>query len=126
MVTILTGQKIHLLGMMTEAVHTPFISDRALAIENAQYIFRTMRHLGDELEFKQDGIMQKRAGQVLRKAADLLAEIESIGLFSTLEKGIFADIKRPKNGGKGLDGVVNKAPEYFNPFINAMKGGHGK
>jgi beta-lysine 5,6-aminomutase alpha subunit len=126
MITILTGQKIHLLGMLTEAVHTPFISDRALAIESAQYIFRTMRHLGEELEFKQDGIMQKRASQVLRKAADLLAEIESIGLFSTLEKGIFAGIKRPKNGGKGLDGVVGKAAEYFNPFIEAMKGGYNQ
>ena len=42
MVTILTGQKLHLLGMLTEAIHTPFMSDRALSIENAQYIFRTM------------------------------------------------------------------------------------
>ena len=33
MVTILTGQKIHLLGMMTEAIHTPFLSDRFLAIQ---------------------------------------------------------------------------------------------
>ena len=48
MVTILTNQKIHLLGMMTEAIHTPFMSDRALAIENAQYIFRTMKDLGGE------------------------------------------------------------------------------
>ena len=39
MVTILTGQKIHLLGMMTEAIHTPFMSDRALSIENARYVF---------------------------------------------------------------------------------------
>ena len=29
MVTILTGQKLHLLGMLTEAIHTPFMSDRA-------------------------------------------------------------------------------------------------
>src|SRR5699024_444310 len=33
MVTILTGQKIHLLGMLNEEIHTPFMSDRALAIE---------------------------------------------------------------------------------------------
>ena len=32
MVTILTNQKLHLLGMMTEAIHTPFMSDRALSI----------------------------------------------------------------------------------------------
>ena len=49
--TILTGQKIHLLGMLTEAIHTPFMSDRALSTENAQYILRTMADLGGELEF---------------------------------------------------------------------------
>ena len=52
-VTIMTGQRLHLLGMMTEAIHTPFMSDRALAIENAQYIFRTMKDFGSELEFKE-------------------------------------------------------------------------
>ena len=121
MVTILTGQKIHLLGMMTEAIHTPFMSDRALAIENAQYIFRTMADLGSEIEFREGGIIRNRAAEVLQKAADLLGEIERIGLFATLEKGIFADIKRPQDGGKGLSGVVRKSDRYFNPFIEAMK-----
>ncbi|MBR0173819.1 MAG: lysine 5,6-aminomutase subunit alpha [Lachnospiraceae bacterium] len=121
MVTILTGQKIHLLGMLTEALHTPFMSDRALSIENAQYIFRTMKDLGSEIEFKKGGIIQSRANEVLTKATSLLAEIEEQGLFTTLEKGTFADIKRPKDGGKGLDGVVEKSDVYFNPFIELMK-----
>ena len=122
MVTILTGQKLHLLGMLTEAIHTPFMSDRALSIENAQYIFRTMKDLGDELTYKEGGIIQARANEVLTKAADLLVEIEKLGLFTTIEKGIFADVKRPKDGGKGLAGVVVKDDRYFNPFIEAMKG----
>jgi len=121
MVTIMTGQKIHLLGMMTEAIHTPFMSDRALAIENAQYIFRTMKDFGDEVEFKKGGIIQSRANEVLEKATRLLGEIEQQGMFATLEQGIFADIKRPKDGGKGLDGVVVKNAVYFNPFIELMK-----
>ena len=29
------------------------MSDRALAIENAKYIFNTMKNLSDEIEFKQ-------------------------------------------------------------------------
>lgn len=120
MVTILTGQKIHLLGMMTEAIHTPFMSDRALAIENAQYIFRTMADLGEDIEYKKGGIIQSRAAEVLEKAAKLLAEIEHIGLFATLEKGVFADIKRPLDGGKGLEGVVLKSDRYFNPFVEIM------
>ena len=122
MIAILTGQKLQLLGMMTEAIHTPFMSDRALSIENAQYIFRTMKDLGSELIYKDGGIIQTRANEVLTKATDLLAEIEQLGLFTTIEKGIFADVKRPKDGGKGLNGVVVKDSVYFNPFIELMKG----
>ncbi len=123
MVTAITGQKIHLLGMLTEAIHTPFMSDRALAIENARYIFSTMKDLGDEIEFRQDGMMAARAAEVLQKAADLLAEIEELKLFATLEKGIFADIKRRRDGGKGLSGVVMKGAAYFNPFLELFVGG---
>ena len=122
MVTILTGQKLCLLGMMTEAIHTPFMSDRALSIENAQYIFRTMKDLGSELTYKENGIIRNRANEVLTKATDLLKEIEKLGLFTTIEKGIFADVKRPKDGGKGLAGVVFKDDKYFNPFVEVMKG----
>lgn len=120
MVTILTKQKIHLLGMMTEAIHTPFMSDRTIAIENAEYIFTTMEDLGEEIEFKKDGIIQNRAKKVLDEATELLIQMQKTGLFSAIEKGIFADIKRPRNGGKGLEGVILKSDEYINPFIDKM------
>jgi len=120
MVTIMTGQKIHLLGMLTEAIHTPFMSDRALAIDNAQYIFNTMKDLGSEITFKKGGIMETRVDEVLNKAANLIGEIEKEGLFSTIEQGKFAGIKRPLTGGKGLAGVVEKEKTYFNPFVGLM------
>ena len=120
MVTIMTGQKLHLLGMLTEALHTPFMSDRALAIENAKYIFNNMEDLGDEIEFKQDGIIQTRGNEVLNKAHELILEIHQEGLFNTLEKGTFGGIKRPINGGKGLEGVFPKEMDYYNPFIAMM------
>ena len=123
MVTIMTGQKLHLLGMLTEAIHTPFMQDRALSIENAQYIFNNMADLGNEITFKEGGIMEKRADEVLNKASDLLQEIEGMGLFKTLEKGVFGGVKRPQDGGKGLDGVVEKDKNYINPFIELMLGG---
>ncbi|KXZ40150.1 beta-lysine 5,6-aminomutase alpha subunit [Alkalithermobacter thermoalcaliphilus JW-YL-7 = DSM 7308] len=123
MVTIMTNQKIHLLGMLTEAIHTPFMSDRALSIENAKYIFNNMQDLGEEIIFKEDGIIQQRANEVLNKAYDLLLEIEKEGLFKTLEKGKFAGVKRSIDGGKGLDGVFEKDTSYFNPFIELMLGG---
>lgn len=120
MIGVWTSQGIQLLGMPTEAIHTPFMSDRYLSIENARYIFNNMKSIGDEMEFKKDGIMQTRAKLVLDKATDLLERIEQEGLFSALEKGIFADIKRPKNGGKGLDGVSAKGKNYWNPFVGIM------
>ena len=120
MITILTGQKLHLLGMLTEAIHTPFMSDRALSIDNAKYIFNNMEDLGNEIIFKEDGIIQKRANEVLGQANEILAEIEKEGLFRTLEQGKFAGVKRPQDGGKGLDGVVEKEKDYINPFIELM------
>ncbi len=119
-VTKTTNQRIHLLGMLTEAVHTPFMSDRYLAIENANYINRTMKDFGNEIVFKKGGIIESRADKVLEDANDLLKEIANIGIFETLERGIFAGIKRTKTGGKGLRGVSVKAAQYINPVLDHM------
>ena len=117
LVTVWTRQSILLTGMLTEAIHTPFMQDRYLSIENAKYIFNNCRHIGDEIEFKEGGIVQNRAKEVLDKADALLAEVEKEGLFSTIEKGIFGGVKRPFDGGHGLEGVCTKGENYFNPFI---------
>lgn len=122
-VAIMTGQGLQLLGMLTEAIHTPLLQDRALSIENAKYVFNNMRHLGEEIEFKKDGIIQKRAQGVLKEAADMLEEIENTGIMSTIEQGKFAGVTRKMDGGKGLDGVTQKGDKYFNPFIPMMLGG---
>ena len=119
-VTVMTNQRIHLLGMLTEAIHTPFMSDRAQAIDSAKYIAHTMASLADEIEFKPGGIIQKRADSVLNKACAALADIEKNKLFDSLANGVFAGIKRGKDGGRGLDGVAVKADGYFNPFIEKM------
>jgi beta-lysine 5,6-aminomutase alpha subunit len=123
MVSIMTNQGIQLLGMLTEAIHTPFLQDRALAIENAKYIFNNMRDLGEEITFKENGIIQKRARQVLEDAHHMLKNIEVEGLMETIAQGKFAGVKRPVDGGKGLDGVVVKSDMYFNPFMDLMLGG---
>ena len=122
MIGVWSHQGIQLLGMLTEAVHTPFMSDRYLSIENARYIFNNMKDIGEEVEFKENGIIKNRAKEVLDNAIELLAKIEKEGLFNALEKGMFADVKRPKTGGKGLDGVCPKGANYMNPFINLLKG----
>lgn len=119
-VTTTTNQDIHLLGMLTEAVHTPFMSDRYLAIENAKYINKTMKDFGNEIEFKDGGIVKTRASHVLNDSINLLKEISNIGIFTTLERGLFAGIKRPYDGGKGLKGVSLKENSYLNPVLDMM------
>src|SRR5574344_2073149 len=113
-IAIWTGQGIQLLGMITEAIHTPFMSDRYLAIENAKYIFSNMKNIGDEVEYKENGIIRKRGKQVLDDAYDLLNNMHKEGLFNALEKGIFADIKLSKTVGKVYNGVLETTDHYYN------------
>ncbi|MBQ7703509.1 MAG: lysine 5,6-aminomutase subunit alpha [Firmicutes bacterium] len=117
LVAIWSGQSLQLLGMLTEAIHTPHMHDRYLSIENAKYIFNNCKHIGDEVTFKEGGIIQSRAQEVLKKADALLADVEREGLFSTIEQGKFGGVKRPFEGGHGLEGVCVKDDNYFNPFI---------
>lgn len=120
-VSIMTNQGIQLLGMMTEAMHTPFMHDRKLALENAQYVFNNMRNLGEELEFKAGGRIEQRAQQVLAEATQFLEEVRDKGLFAALEEGQFADVKRSREGGRGLQGVFMKSGSYENPFEDQLR-----
>lgn len=116
-----TRQGIQLLGMMTEAMHTPHMGDRYLALENAQYVMGATRSLGDEIQYKPGGVIQTRAQTVLRDASTLLEEVRDRGLFEILADGLFADVKRPRDGGKGLDGVFERAPGYMNPVEDGLR-----
>lgn len=122
-VSAMTKQGIQLLGMMTEAIHTPFIQDRFLAVQNARYVFNTMKHLNEEIQFTSGGRIEKRAQEVLAQAEEMLKEIEGLGLKTAIEKAMFAEISRTEVGGKGLDGVVDRLENYYNPFPELMKGG---
>lgn len=116
-----THQSIHLLGMMTEAIHTPFMSDRAIALNIASYIEKAFKDFGNEILFKPDGIIMKRAHDVLSRAYALLSDIKDEGLFRSLEKGRFAEISRKEDGGKGLSGVYRKHEIYVNPILDFIK-----
>ncbi len=120
--SIMTGQSIHLLGMLTEASHTPLMQDRFLSIESAQLVFQYMRNFGDEITFAADGKIQQRARETLQAAVNMLITIRDTGLFGALEKGMFAEISRSASGGRGLDGVFAKGPNYLNPFVELFGG----
>ena len=116
LVGALTGQDIILLGMMTEGVHTPFLSDRDLALENARYIFGGAASLAGEIRFDADGDAARRADQVLEECRQMLRKVSEIGMFEAIEAGMFADTVRARDGGRGLDGVVRRDDGYENPI----------
>ncbi|MCA1829279.1 MAG: lysine 5,6-aminomutase subunit alpha [Myxococcales bacterium] len=123
LVAITTGQGIQLLGMMTEAMHNPFLMDRYVALKSASYLYRAARHLGEEISFRPDGIVARRQRDVFDQALRLLEEVAKDGMMAAIGKARFGDTARTPEGGKGLDGVVEKAPDYFNPFLEILENG---
>lgn len=116
-----TGQGIHLLGMLTEAIHTPFMMDRYIGLETARHVMNAVAGFEDEVQFRPGGIVQTRARDVLARTVDFLGEVAEAGLLDAIERGMFADVRRPKDGGKGLDGIVAKGPAYWNPVAEILE-----
>jgi beta-lysine 5,6-aminomutase alpha subunit len=94
-------------------------------LENARYVMNNARSLGDEIQYKTDGFIQTRAQSVLDEAISLLEGVEAESLFSALEEGRFADVKRPRDRGKGRDGVFLRSQTYTNPVETHLRAGLG-
>jgi beta-lysine 5,6-aminomutase alpha subunit len=122
LVGVTTHQSIELLGMFTEAIHNPLLMDRYLSLKSARYIFGAAKHLGDEIEFKKGGIIERRATEVLSNAHAMLVEVQREGIWDAIARGAFAEVKRKRDGGKGLAGVTERAAEYVNPLLDALEG----
>ncbi|MFP5252399.1 MAG: lysine 5,6-aminomutase subunit alpha [Actinomycetes bacterium] len=124
----LTGQGILLVGMMTEAVVTPWLSDRDLALQNVRYVLDAAGNLHEDFRPPPDGFIAQRARQVLAETIDLLEKIvhdsDAAGdppLLAAIADGTFGLMKRPPDGGRGLDGVARKAPGYYNPASEILE-----
>ena len=120
----LTDQDILLVGMMTEAVVTPWLSDRDLALQNVRYVQRAAAGLAEDFVPAPDGFIATRARHVLGEAVDLLSRIVDSpgGLLTAIAEGTFGGMKRPAAGGRGLDGVVERADDYVNPVSEILEG----
>jgi beta-lysine 5,6-aminomutase alpha subunit len=119
---VLTGQGILLVGMMTEAVVTPWLSDRDIALQNVRYVLNACGGLAEDFAPAPGGFIQRRASSVLDEAVSLLERIADEGLLPAIAEGTFGIMKRPADGGKGLDGVYEKADDYYNPAVRALDG----
>jgi beta-lysine 5,6-aminomutase alpha subunit len=106
--------------MMTEGSHTPFLSDRHLALENANYVFGGAAGLAGEMRFEDGGQVERRASQVLEECRQMLQKVSEIGMFEAIEAGMFADTVRTRTGGKGLEGVIRRDSAYANPIADLL------
>jgi beta-lysine 5,6-aminomutase alpha subunit len=128
LVGALTGQGILLVGMMTEAVVTPWLSDRDLALQNVRYVMNAAGNLHEDFRPAPGGFIERRAGQVLDEAIGLLDRIahdaDGAGhppLLAAIADGTFGLMKRPADGGRGLDGVARKSTAYYNPATELLE-----
>jgi beta-lysine 5,6-aminomutase alpha subunit len=126
LVGVTTKRSIELLGMFSEAVHNPLLMDRYLALKATRYVHSAAAHLGDEIEFKPDGIVARRAIQVLDEAHALLEEVRRESIWEAIARGAFADVKRTRTGGKGYGGVVGRSEGYVNPLLEALERERGE
>jgi beta-lysine 5,6-aminomutase alpha subunit len=121
LVGAMTGQGILLVGMMTEAVVTPWISDRDLALQNVRYVLGAAGNLHEDFRPEPNGFIATRARQVLAESVELLEEIVDDGLLNAIGDGTFGLMKRPQDAGRGLDGVARRSSEYYNPAIELLE-----
>lgn len=115
-----TNQIVQLLGMPTEAIHNPLLQDRFASLKNANYVFKASKSLFDEVQFSPNGKLTRRARTVLDETHHYLQKINEIGLMEAIEKGFFAEMKRARDGGRGLEGIFQKARKYYNPFLEKL------
>jgi beta-lysine 5,6-aminomutase alpha subunit len=122
LVGVATNQSIELLGMFSEAIHNPLLMDRYLSLKATRYVHGAAKHLGEEVDFRADGRIARRAVQVLDESLALLEEVKADSLWEAIGKGAFADVKRTRTGGRGYSGVVERARDYVNPLLTALEG----
>lgn len=121
LISVLTGQTIHLLGMPTEAIHTPLLHDRYLSIASARYMRNAAKSLSHNFEIKAGGLVERRAQSILSQTCRLLHDVNEKGLFAAISEGTFAGVKRFRAGGKGREGVFKRSEWYFNPVEETLK-----
>jgi beta-lysine 5,6-aminomutase alpha subunit len=118
---VMTDQSILLVGMMTEGIVTPFLSDRDLALENVRYVRDACAGLAEDFRPAPDGFVATRARQVLAESVELLERVADDGLFTAIAEGTFGVTKRPADGGRGADGVVAHDDDYLNPATELLE-----
>ena len=122
LVGALTDQGILLVGMMTEAVVTPWISDRDLALQNVRYVMNAAGNLHEDFRPAPGGFIASRAqagaGGDHRPAGGDRARHRRPrrpALLDAIADGTFGLMKRPRRRGPGPRGRGQEGPRLLQP-----------
>ena len=113
----LTGQGILLVGMMTEAVVTPWLSDRDIALQNVRYVLEATGDLHEDFRPAPGGFIANRARSRCwgRRSTCSRRSSTNGGLLDAIADGTFGLMRRPADAGRGLDGVAKKSSGLLQP-----------
>ncbi len=115
------GQEIMLLGMLTEALHTPLLQDRYLSIKNAKYVFEASPRPRRRGRLQPGGKIEQRANDQLRKAAE---QLEHVPRHRPVQGARGRRVRRREARPAGrarLRGSLQGRADYFNPFFAALR-----
>ena len=114
-----------LVGMMTEAVLTPWLSDRDLALQNVRYVLAAAGKLAEDFQPAPDGFIADAGPAGARRGRRAArATSRDDGAARGHRDGTFGLISRPADAGKGLDGVVAQGRGLLQPG-HRDPGAHG-
>ena len=118
LVGVATGQHIQLLSILTEAVHTPFLADRMLAIQDARRVFEAARPLRDSLQAVPGGPLDERAKLVLAETVELLRRVAEVGHVRGDRAGLVRRHAAARaTAAAGWRAWPVREPGYHNPFL---------
>lgn len=122
MVGLMTGQRVQLIATPARDFLKTDAYERFVGLKSAASVFQSARSLYDEIQFTNNGKIMRRASTVLDLTVKLMNRIRHRGFFDAIEQGLFSDVTRNKDSGRGFDGVFAKSKFYYNPFIPKENG----
>ena len=103
--------------------HDVGMAEWDLALRNVHYVLNAAGNLAEDFAPPKGGFIDRRADTVLRESVELLERIADHprGLMDAIADGTFGITKRPIDGGKGMDGVVELSADAYNPALELLE-----
>ena len=126
----LNGQEA--IGMFAETAVDLVLSDFAMPQMNGNQLVDRLKQMAPHVPMILLGDPQRMGSDIHAADAlltkknctphELLERIAAVGLFAALGEGVFGDVHRQVDEGRGIEGIVATEEGYFNPVSELMRG----